>query len=194
MSNSRSVHYVGALAAILALAAPALAQSTNCRWVGSTWSCNTTQPPPPISVRGVDTGAMMDAWRRGREDRQRDEQARIAAVPVAPPPTPSQAPAMVGGSSDILQTGNGLLDTCRSDDNLLRFTCLAFVKGVVEGSAAALEIGQHRQLFCAPDGVTIGQDRDILVKWLVEHPEWRHLSATAVTLRSLSSTFPCPQN
>lgn len=190
MRNSRSIHNAIAFAALASLAAPAVAQTTNCRQVGSTWTCNTTQPPPPIVIKGVDTGTMIDAWRRGREDRQRDEQARIVATPVAPP-TPSQNPAVIGGSSDILQTGNGLLDTCRSNDSLLQFTCLAFVKGVVEGSSGALEIGNHTQLICAPDGVTIGQDRDILVKWLVEHPEWRHLSATAAILRSLSSTFPC---
>ena len=190
MPKISNICCVGTLAAMACLTTPAVAQTTNCRQIGSTWTCNTTQPPPPIVVRGVDAGVLIDSWRRGREDRQRDDQERISAAPATPPTTGSNL-AAVAGSSDILQTGNGLLDTCRSNDSLLEFTCLAFVKGVVEGSSGALEIGNHSPLICSPGGVTIGQNRDILIKWLVEHPEWRHLSATAAILRSLSATFPC---
>lgn len=164
----------------------AFAQTTNCNWVGSTWTCNTVQPPLPI--RGVDGGALIDAMRRGREDRQSDEQRRAAPQPLPQPALSITTP------NDLLETGNGLLSTCQSAEPPLQVICGSFIKGLVEGSSGALEVGHHPQLFCAPPGATIGQDRDIIIRFLLDNPQWRHLSATAISLKALGKAFPCGQN
>ena len=46
MGNSRRIHHACALAGSFLLSAPASAQQTDCRWIGSTWTCN-SQPSGP---------------------------------------------------------------------------------------------------------------------------------------------------
>ncbi len=84
-----------------------------------------------------------------------------------------------------------MLNTCQSADDVLQIACGSFIKGLVEGSTGALGRGGHPQLFCPPDGATIGQDRDIIVRWLIDNPQWRHLPAAAVSMKALSRAFPC---
>lgn len=60
------------LVMIVALVAtPATAQTTNCRWMGNIWTCNTQQPPAPS--RGIDWRVLQDAHRQGQEDRARQD-------------------------------------------------------------------------------------------------------------------------
>lgn len=59
--------------------APALAQQTQCQWIGNTWNCNTQQrpgvdwnllrPSPPPNYNNQ----VMDAYRQGQEARQRQQ-------------------------------------------------------------------------------------------------------------------------
>lgn len=57
-----------ALIISLSLAAPATAQTTNCQWFGSTWSCNSTQPVQPQGG-GIDWGILQ----RGEQERAQQQ-------------------------------------------------------------------------------------------------------------------------
>ncbi len=41
------------------------------------------------------------------------------------------------------------------------------------------------------DGVTNGQVRDVVVKYLKDHPEERHFLASILAVKALSKAFPC---
>lgn len=65
--------------------ASALGQGTNCRWIGSVWNCQPVPAPPaPPPVQVPDARSMMDAFRAGREDRERQ-------IPRREPPVQNQA-------------------------------------------------------------------------------------------------------
>jgi hypothetical protein len=50
------------------------------------------------------------------------------------------------------------------------------------------------QAYCAPQGVTVGQLRDAVIKYLMDHPERRHLPFARLALDALKASFPCRKN
>ena len=180
ISQTRSVHYAVFLA-VLALAGPASAQSTNCRWIGSTWACNTNPAPQPIPPVQIPSGTtMIDAYSAGRADRARSKEV--------PPPPSRDLPL----PSAPMSTGNGYLEYCTSNDSLLSIVCLAYTKGLVEGFIGAPVASHTQQVICPPEGVNVGQERDVAVKYMTDNPEYRHLMTSALVLVALQKAFPCP--
>lgn len=64
------------------ISTPCLAQQTNCRWMGSIWSCD-TQAPPPQNQTQLDYGSLLQSggdavgsYERARRLREEDEQMR----------------------------------------------------------------------------------------------------------------------
>lgn len=45
--------------------------------------------------------------------------------------------------------------------------------------------------YCVPNGVTTGQATDVFWRYLVQHPEVRHLSAAYLVRTSFRESFPC---
>lgn len=62
--------------AALALGGTASAQTTDCRWIGSVWSCNTNQPPPLSSANPLNYGDAMRAGQALVPDYQQQELRR----------------------------------------------------------------------------------------------------------------------
>lgn len=48
-----------------------------------------------------------------------------------------------------------------------------------------------RQRFCTPDNVTNGQMEDIVVKYLKDHPDERHMLAAILVVKAMTKAFPC---
>ncbi|OOY11660.1 hypothetical protein BMG00_11190 [Thioclava marina] len=106
-------------------------------------------------------------------------------------------------------TGNEILSICEASDDLAREGfCIGYVDGLVEGmrwgAAAPLvvsgvpasEVNQRVDAllsFCLPDGITVGQYRDVFVQYLRNNPETRHNSARALMQSALSKAFPCSE-
>jgi len=91
--------------------------------------------------------------------------------------------------------GNKLYRDCttkESDDHhfLNRSYCNGFVTGVTDmlGSTERLA-----EMTCLPDKVTVGQVRDVLIKYLKDHPEKRHLPAFVLVFNSQREAFPCEE-
>jgi Rap1a immunity proteins len=89
--------------------------------------------------------------------------------------------------------GNALLENCKNWsrggqadwENVLRTgTCVGYIWGVagaLEGSPA----------FCLSNGVQQNQVVDVVKRWLDEHPEVRHYSASSLVAKALKEKFPC---
>lgn len=84
-----------------------------------------------------------------------------------------------------VSTGNDLKRECDPQARLaMHYWCAGFLEGVAVMNGSA---------FCTPDGVTVGQMRDVLLKYLDTHPAHRHRDYRAITLEALVRAFPCPK-
>ena len=77
-------------------------------------------------------------------------------------------------------------------------TCVGYVRGVIDGTIDAwntlLRSANGSQPFCAPAGVTVGQEQRIVLKYIKDHPEREHLLTSALVFRALSEAFPCSKH
>jgi hypothetical protein len=110
----------------------------------------------------------------------------ISCAAAALSGAPGAAPAAV--SPIAIQRGNGLYEQCSDPGLAEQATCLAYSVGVVDGIAAS----SSRQTICVPDGVQLGQIRDVVTTYLREHPEQRQSQSTWLVWKSVSAAFPCP--
>lgn len=80
-------------------------------------------------------------------------------------------------------TGNDLLQRMASDSPGLRSMALGYVGGVNDSLDG--------DVFCAPEGATLGQAVDIVRKWLTDNPQHRHMSAAVLVAVILQRAWPC---
>ena len=89
---------------------------------------------------------------------------------------------LTGGSQAAGATGNMLYEFCTSDQRTKEAWCLGYIQGSME---AAPEI-------CSPSGSTLGQSKDIVVKFLKDYPELRHDPATiSVAAALIDAKWAC---
>lgn len=89
-------------------------------------------------------------------------------------------------SSMVIESGNSYLAAC-SNPNKAPIACTLYVAGVVDG------VGMSKKpYFCAPEGVTYGQDARILVKYIQDHPDQSQYSTRVLIVISHEQAFPCP--
>lgn len=79
--------------------------------------------------------------------------------------------------------GNKLLSECESEIMADMNFCL----GYVSGAADANDFDDT----CIPEGVTLGQIRDIVKRHLVKQPQYRHMSGSFNVSIALAVAFPC---
>ena len=107
--------------------------------------------------------------------------------------------ALSGASSLFAESrvnvdGNALYGWCRTQPRGLPNErvggyCAGFIHGVVDIHGERTTIYGYR--VCLPISVTVRQLRKIVVKWLEDHPEKRHLIAHGLVGEALSQTYPC---
>jgi|SRR5688572_20609886 hypothetical protein len=83
-------------------------------------------------------------------------------------------------------SGNYLLTSRQSKDNQDLMFCTAFIVGAVDALKYAQAIGGIRCLFELPEESTGGQWEDITKKWLIDRPEKRHVSASALVIIAMA--------
>lgn len=86
----------------------------------------------------------------------------------------------------LLMYGNELHKNC-SGGEAERFACLMYIMGAID----VMDSRPDLQAGCRPPGVLVGQSVDIVRKYLVVHPEVRHISAVALIWQALAEAFPC---
>jgi len=83
------------------------------------------------------------------------------------------------------QNGNSLFEKCSATANHFDSTyCLGYVAGMTDAYAYAKSV-------CPPNGFTLGQSVDVVVKYLRDHPEDRHYTAASEVALALEHAFPC---
>jgi hypothetical protein len=92
------------------------------------------------------------------------------------------APAAAANTVDAFVTGNRLHDLCKAD----RGDCTAYALGVIDAINAA-----HAVPLCIPDKVVGEQVRDLVARWLNDHPERRQGPAAELVFSAISAAFPC---
>lgn len=70
-----------------------------------------------------------------------------------------------------------------SKDSVSKSLTIGYITGVVDAF--------NEVLFCIPYGVTIGQANEVFIKWMREHPERWHESASILILAALKEVWPC---
>lgn len=89
--------------------------------------------------------------------------------------------------SHVKATGNNLEEWMRdsSDVSTAFGACYGFIRAVKQ-------LGEIGERTCPPEEVTYGQAQKIVIKYLNDHPETLHQSASVLVLKALSDAFPCP--
>ena len=108
--------------------------------------------------------------------------AVATAVALSCPPASAQ-------QGTPFYTGNDLWSQCTSNAPFQSGFCAGFVAGIADILAAdPLIIGQ---MVCAPLDVTTDQKRDVVKRYLEQHPERWHYAAASLVLDALAEAFPC---
>lgn len=116
---------------------------------------------------------------------------------------------LVANNSNAQQiSGNELLETCTSENQVMAGFCLGYIIGYSEGAPwgatlaiiRATEDGDTDRLnkmaslatgSCVPSEASNEQLRDVVVKHLHNNPETRHTSARTLIWTAYSEAFPC---
>jgi hypothetical protein len=93
-------------------------------------------------------------------------------------------------------TGNDLLEACENETNTFQSArCRGFVEGAVGGYELATNdssvLAPTDLRLCIPQGVTHGQELDVVLKFLRAHPEMRHKSPAALTVLANLDAWAC---
>lgn len=105
-------------------------------------------------------------------------------------------------------SGNELQETCVSQDPVFGGFCIGYILGAIEG----MSLGAYAVLgaagedetseainasissflgHCTPAEATNDQLRDVVVKYLHDNPETRHMSGRILILQAMQQAFPC---
>ncbi|MBV1691917.1 hypothetical protein KRR38_30695 [Novosphingobium sp. G106] len=90
-------------------------------------------------------------------------------------------------------TGEGLFSYCRSQPaepiSAIGFgVCLGFIEGIVERDAM---LPKDQRQICPSDGTQWGDEYEVVVNFLRDHPKNRQMPARVLALSALSEAFPC---
>jgi Rap1a immunity proteins len=93
--------------------------------------------------------------------------------------------AAADAAVNFFETGNSLLAQCQSANNSYdRAYCDGYSAGVIDTLSTL-------KMICPPVGATDQQVSDIIVNYLVAHPEWRHYTAPSLAQQALLAIWPC---
>jgi Rap1a immunity proteins len=83
--------------------------------------------------------------------------------------------------------GNKLLGWCAAQPGPNRLSCMAYVAGVSDTFDAAHAVNNSRS--CTPAAATLNQIVDVVLKYLNQHPEQRHLPASALVMVAIAEAW-----
>ena len=102
-----------------------------------------------------------------------------------------------GNAQEILAleifSGMDIKEICAAPDEQ---PCMMFMKGAWQGYQLGLLVGSGgdtnfiKKTACVPSGVTLGQMKDIVQKFMQDNPEKLHLTAATAVVVSMKEAFP----
>ncbi|MBG6203068.1 hypothetical protein IWQ48_004225 [Labrenzia sp. EL_13] len=108
----------------------------------------------------------------------------LVAIIVGAGPTAAQE---ARDRVDRFLVGNQLFKACTSNDVMF---CTGYIVGVKDGLAAP-GAGSDWMNGCIPEGATIRQFKDVVVKYLKQNPELRHGPAAMLVINGIVQGFHC---
>ena len=109
--------------------------------------------------------------------------ATATAQEAAPSPPPS--PPVSGN----IQLGNQFYSVCREPQR--RAACSLYLRGIIEGVQVQARASKQPGLFCPPQGASVEQALDLLLKFMAEKPEQRHRPSPTLAAIALRTAWPC---
>ena len=101
------------------------------------------------------------------------------------------AAAPAHGADGGWMSGNDLLDLCTTQEPAKAGRCLGYITGIVDFSGSSqVEANLKYGPLTTPPGVTAGQLRDIVVKYMKENPKYNHLVAADLVFIAIKRAFP----
>ena len=88
-------------------------------------------------------------------------------------------------------TGNELFALCKDTNGVGQVRCLEYIHGVSDMMVVMRYGEAGLNVPCFPETVDLFQRRDIVVRWLEEHPETRHEPALGEIWLAFLDVFPC---
>jgi hypothetical protein len=130
---------------------------------------------------------------RAQQQQQRDQYERQSQQYQALPPSPEQTPTPATERLQPIRTGNDLYSSCTPDvmgnttsENL---QCMIYIGDVwIGGEVVKFTKADGGE--CFPQGVNLGQIKDIVVTYLRDTPGRRHINATNLTVEAIIQAFP----
>ena len=110
------------------------------------------------------------------------------------------AVVLVVGSQGVVAagpfyTGNTVLEWCNAFVNAIEPTksggCLGYVAGIAGANETFVGWGYMQPLWCIPEGVDAGQLARVAVKFMEDHPESLHVTASSLVANAFGVAFPC---
>ena len=96
-----------------------------------------------------------------------------------------------GAMAAVFENGNELYRHCQNEQaesaeqkDTSAGWCLGYILGAYDA------VGKNYAI-CIPSGVTTGQLKNVVMDWLLNHPEKRDLPAAGLVLDALLEKFPC---
>src|SRR6266576_416039 len=106
----------------------------------------------------------------------------MSTICVSPIYEMTSVAAQESPSKYPLDSGNDLLRLCQSTDPFDRGVCGGYITAVSQMT----QIANHG---CFPHGMTLEQGKDVVVRYLKDHPESRHRVPATLAARALSEAF-----
>jgi hypothetical protein len=93
-----------------------------------------------------------------------------------------------------MATGNDFYDICRNDgaNDIESVRCFVWVEGFINGVGVA-ESAHGSHTICLTKDITLEQSEAVILKYLSDHPERRHIAISALAFVALRGAFPCPK-
>jgi hypothetical protein len=84
-----------------------------------------------------------------------------------------------------------LLEECEAAETARQTFCLGYITGASDVDGMDGATFPERRHSCVREEVTNGQLKDVVVKYLKDHPEERHLLAAILVVKAQAKAFPC---
>jgi hypothetical protein len=107
-----------------------------------------------------------------------------ATAQEAVPSRPASPPV-----SDNIQLGNVFYSVCKEAQR--RGACSLYLRGIIEGIQIQARANKQPGLFCPPQGASVEQALDLLLKFMAEKPEERHRPSPTLAATALKAAWPC---
>jgi len=100
---------------------------------------------------------------------------------------------------NLYESGNDFLRLCENPTtSFISGACQDYVLGVVDGIQVGIRV-EHNYVgtpktaepFCLDSKATLGQEVQVLIKFIKTHPEKAHFATSVLVLGAMADAFPC---